>query len=117
VLLRRRAGAGAFILSTYPLEYMAAVTPAVNPEPTHRLYAALAREVGIVPDVRVDDPRVMVSELVRDDGVRLVWFVSQSETAIAVKPALTAGSLFDGERAADTVELPPFGVAVLELRN
>ncbi len=116
VLLRRRVGLGQFVLSTYPLEYMAAVSAAVNPEPTHLLYAALARESGIVPDVRVDDPRVLVSELVRDDGARLVWFVSQHEDTLAVVPVLASGSLFDGDQPIDAVKLEPFGVAVLELR-
>ena len=117
VLLRRRVGKGQLVLSTYPLEYMAAVTPAVNPEPTHRLYAALAVESGAAPDIRVDNPLVMVSELVRDDGARLVWFVSQSDAPLAVKPLLKSGGLFDGDRAVDTVELDPFGVVVLELRT
>jgi hypothetical protein len=96
---------------------MAAVTPAVNPEPTHRLYSALAAESGVVLDVRVDDPRVLVSELVRSDGVRLIWFVSQSDSALTVAPLLTAGGLFDGDRVVESVELEPFGVAVLELRG
>jgi endo-1,4-beta-mannosidase len=117
VLLRHRVGSGQFILSTYPLEYMASVTHEVNPEPTHRLYAALAAERGIVPDVRVDDPRVMVSELVRDDGARLIWFVSQSNEPLEVRPLLVAGSLFDGDREVEHVQLEPFGVSVLELRT
>jgi endo-1,4-beta-mannosidase len=117
VLLRRRAGKGSLVLSTYPLEYMASVTREVNPEPTHRLYAALAKEAGIVPDVRVDDPRVMVSALVRDDGARLVWFVSQSAEPLTVTPVLAAGALFDDNERADRVDLDPFGVVVLEYRN
>ncbi len=117
VLLRRRVGAGQLILSTYPLEYLASVTREVNPEPTHRLYAALAAESGVVPDVRVDDPRVMVSELVRDDGARLIWFVSQSDEPLSVSPALASGGLFDGSSAAETVDLDPFGVVVLEYRS
>jgi endo-1,4-beta-mannosidase len=116
VLLRRRVGSGQLILSTYPLEYMASVTREVNPEPTHRLYAALAKESGIVPDVRVDDPRVMVSELVRDDGARLVWFVSQSAEPVSVTPILASGALFDGDTRAERVDLDPFGVVVLEYR-
>jgi endo-1,4-beta-mannosidase len=117
VLLRRRTGEGQLILSTYPLEYMASVTREVNPEPTHRLYAALANESGIVPEVRVDDPRVMVSELVRNDGARLIWFVSQGDRTLSVTPILAAGRLFDGNSAVEKVELGPFGVVVLELRN
>jgi endo-1,4-beta-mannosidase len=117
VLLRRRIGAGQLLLCTYPIEYMAAVSPAVNPEPTHALYAAIARDAGVVPDVRVDDPLVCVSELVRDDGARLIWFVSQSESPLTVTPVISAGTLFEGERAAEVVDLDPFGVAVLELRR
>jgi len=116
VLLRRRIGKGQLILSTYPLEYMAAVTPAVNPEPTYRLYSALAVESGIFPEVRVEDPRVMVSELVRDDGARLIWFVSQSEEPLAVTPIVASGALFDGDTVSENVVLDPFGVVVLEYR-
>ena len=117
VLLRRRVGKGQFILSTYPLEYFASVTPAVNPEPTHRIYEALAAETGTQPDVTVDDPRVMVSELIRDDGVRLFWFVSQSDEQLSVTPTLAAGALYDDDTATATVTLDPFGVMVLELRG
>ncbi|MDQ1552537.1 MAG: hypothetical protein QOD50_1959 [Actinomycetota bacterium] len=117
VLLRRRVGTGQLILSTYPLEYMAAVTPASNPEPTHRLYSALAVESGILPEVRVEDPRVLVSELVRADGARLIWFVSQSAEPLSVKPTFTSGALFDGDSVADLVAIDPFGVVVLEYRN
>jgi endo-1,4-beta-mannosidase len=116
VLLRRRVGTGQLVLSTYPLEYLAAVASAVNPEPTHRLYSAFAAESGVVPDVRVDDPHVLVSELVRSDGVRLIWFVSQSDGPLSVRPLLRAGRLFDGDRVVESVELEPFGVVVLELR-
>ncbi|HEX4058749.1 MAG TPA: cellulase family glycosylhydrolase [Galbitalea sp.] len=116
VLLRRRAGKGQLVLSTYPLEYFAAVNREVNPEPTHRIYAALAAEAGVVPDVRVDDPRVLVSELAHDDGTRLIWFVSESNESLTVTPILTSGALYDGEQVASTVTLAPFGVAVRTLR-
>ena len=116
VLLRRRVGRGQLVLCTYPLEYMAAVTPAVNPEPTHRLYSALALESGVAQDVRIADPRVMVSELVREDGARLVWFVSQSDESISATPLLSSGGLFEVDTPVDTIELDPFGVVVLEYR-
>jgi endo-1,4-beta-mannosidase len=112
VLLRRRVGSGQLVLSTYPLEYLASVTREVNPEPTHRLYAALAAESGVVPGVRVDDPRVLVSELVHDDGTRLIWFVSESAEPLTVTPILPSGSLRDGDDEATTVTLAPFGVAI-----
>ena len=117
VLLRRRTGKGSLVLSTYPFEFMASQSREVNPESTHRLYAALAREAGIVPDVRVDNPRVLVSELVRDDGARLVWFVSQSEESLSVRPVLASGALFADDRTIEDVVLEPFGVVVLEYRN
>jgi endo-1,4-beta-mannosidase len=117
VLLRRRFGTGQLVLSTYPLEYFASVTREVNPEPTHRLYSALAKESGVVPDVRVDDPRVLVSELVRADGARLIWFVSESAEPLTVTPVTSGGSLFDAEAERTSVVLDPFGVVVLEYRN
>jgi endo-1,4-beta-mannosidase len=115
VLLRRRIGSGQLVLSTYPLEYFASVTREVNPEPTHRIYAALAAEAGVVPDVRVDDPRVLVSELVRDDGARLIWFVSESDEPLTVTPVLAVGALHDGGTAVTTVTIPPFGVEIRTL--
>ena len=58
VLLRRRVGDGTAVLCTYPLEYMAARTPRVNPEPTWRLYDALAETAGVERPLRCADPRV-----------------------------------------------------------
>jgi endo-1,4-beta-mannosidase len=60
-LLRHRIGRGAMVLCTYPLEYMAAKTPRVNPEDTWRLYSALAEEAGVGRPWHVEDPRVMVA--------------------------------------------------------
>ena len=45
-LLRRQAGRGSLILCTYPLEYMAAAAPRVNPDATVALYGALADARG-----------------------------------------------------------------------
>lgn len=115
VLLRRRVGSGQLVLSTYPLEYLASVTREVNPEPTHRIYSALAAEVGAVPDVRVDDPRVLVSELVHDDGTRLVWFVSESDRPLSVTPILRSGALHDDGAKVTRFRLDPYGVAILTL--
>lgn len=110
VLLRRRVGAGAMILATIPFEYFAAVRPEANPEPTWRIYDALADEAGIPRPVRVDDPRVMAAELVRDDGTRFVWLVSQSAEPVEV--AVSSLTHRDGS-ATDSVKLPPYGVEVL----
>src|SRR4051794_10501683 len=62
-LLRHRVGAGAMVLCTYPLEYMAARTPRVNPEDTWRLYSALADEAGVARPWHVEDPRVMAARV------------------------------------------------------
>ncbi|HLL68508.1 MAG TPA: cellulase family glycosylhydrolase [Micromonosporaceae bacterium] len=119
-LLRRRVGTGAIILCTYPIEAMAAATAHVNPEQTWRLYAALAREAGVTVPIEVDDPRVLVDCLDREDGVRFVWLVSQSASPLTITPRSYAASdlvdLHTGEPI-DAVDLPPFGVRVLRMTN
>lgn len=117
-LVRRRVGEGAVVLCTYPLEYMAAATPWVNPEPTYRIYDGLASMAGVGRDVAVDDPHVLVSEMRRDDGRRFIWFVSQSERAVDVKPHLASGLVLRDEgsdQPLTEVALDPFGVCIAEL--
>jgi endo-1,4-beta-mannosidase len=117
VLLRRSVGQGAMVLCTYPLEYMAAITPRCNPEPTWRLYAALAAESGTSPQVRVADPRVLVGELQHADGRRFTWFVSQADARLEVEPQVSGSPLVDPDGASvSVVALDPFGVVVLERR-
>jgi len=119
------SGKGRLVLCTYPLEHMAAQTMGVNPEPTWRLYAALAEVAGVTPEVRVLDPRVIVGEMVHESGRRFVWFISQSETPISFTPIVRGGTLRALGRAtpldptsapngAPLLELPAFGVSVLE---
>ncbi|WP_258038577.1 cellulase family glycosylhydrolase, partial [Streptomyces sp. SM12] len=72
-LLRRRVGRGAVVLCVYPLEYLAACTPRVNPEAGATLYDALATEAGVRRPVTVRDPRVAVDRLVHEDGHAFVW--------------------------------------------
>ncbi|RAJ63342.1 endo-1,4-beta-mannosidase [Streptomyces sp. Amel2xB2] len=116
-LLRHRSGAGALVLCTYPVEYMAAVTPHVNPEPTWRLYAALAAEAGAAPEVSVPDPRVLTARMTHEDGRRFVWFVSQHDRPLTAEPLVTGGGALRDLDGAELrgVELPPFGVAVAEM--
>ncbi|QPP06457.1 cellulase family glycosylhydrolase [Streptomyces bathyalis] len=116
-LLRRRTGTGALVLCTYPVEHMAAVSPGVNPEPTWRLYAALAAEAGAVPEVSVADPRVMTGRMEHEDGRSFVWFISQHDEPLTAEPVLTGGgALKDLDGAGlDAVELPPYGVIVAEM--
>ncbi len=121
-LLLRTTGQGAVVLCTYPVEHMAAVSAAVNPEATSGLYQALAVHAGVRRLVTVDDPRVAADVMVRADGARFAWLVSQADERLAVKPALAdglrltpvtaaAGGAMDGE----AVLIDPFGVAVLRL--
>jgi hypothetical protein len=106
------------ILCTYPLEHMAALTPAVNPEATQVLYGALAVHAGLDRPVTVDDPRVAVDQLVHSDGRRFVWLVSQSDCELAVKPTVATGldlRTLAGNPVDSELALPPFGVGVYEL--
>ena len=63
-LLRHRTGAGWMVLCTYPIEHMAASRPQANPEPTWRLYSALADAAGVDRPVRTDDPRTIVGPII-----------------------------------------------------
>jgi endo-1,4-beta-mannosidase len=115
-LLRRRIGTGSIVFCTYPIEAMAAGNSEVNPEQTWRLYRALAAEAGVSAHVRVDEARVLVDCLDRDDGTRFVWLISQSLSPLTVTPRTRTGSpLHDLHTGAEvsTVELSAFGVVVL----
>ena len=131
-MLEHRVGSGRLVLCTYPLEHMAAQTMGVNPEPTWRLYAALAEVAGVAPEVRVHDPRVIVGEMVHDSGRRFVWFINQSDAPLSFTPLVASGMLRALEPAGagqgapkqsdasmarervSTIELSAFGVSVLE---
>jgi endo-1,4-beta-mannosidase len=114
VLLEQRAGAGRLVLCTYPLEQLAAATARVNPEPTWRVYDALAELAGVSRPVTVEDPRVMAAELRHRDGRNFVWLVSQADTEVTVKPTVD-GHLADLHtgRPVDEVTLDAYGVRVL----
>jgi endo-1,4-beta-mannosidase len=114
-LLRRQVGRGSLILCTYPLEYMAAVTPRVNPDATVTLYNALATHAGVRRPVSVDDPRVACDVLVRDDGTRFAILVSHADEQLKVKPVLATSdglATLDGSDVIDTVTMGPFGINV-----
>jgi endo-1,4-beta-mannosidase len=118
-LLRRRCGTGWVVLCTYPLEHMAAVTPRVNPEPTFRVYDALAALAGVHRPVAIEDPRVSADVLVHADGRAFAFLVSQADAPVQVKPVLTEGTALaepDGSEPAEIV-LEPYGVRVLEIRS
>jgi endo-1,4-beta-mannosidase len=117
VLLEHRTGAGRIVLCTYPIEHMAAANPRVNPEPTYRVYDALAEIAGVTRPVTVADPRVLAAELRHRDGRVFAWLVSQAAAEATVKPTV-AGDLVDldtGEPV-EEVTLGPYGVRVLQRR-
>jgi hypothetical protein len=107
------------ILSTYPLEHMAAVTPRVNPEDGVTLYDALGTHAAVRRPVTVADPRVVVDRLEHEDGRVFVWLVSQARQEITVNPVVEGdAALYDLDGTpVDTVGLPERGVRVLELRG
>jgi endo-1,4-beta-mannosidase len=114
VLLERATGDGRMVLCTYPLEQLAAATPRVNPEPTWRIYDALAELGGIHRPVTVEDPRVMAAELRHRDGRTFVWLVSQADTEVAVKPTVQGhlADLHTGQPV-EELTLDAYGVRVL----
>ena len=116
-LLRRPADAGDLILCTYPLEYMAGVTPRVNPDATVTLYRALAAHAGVRRPVSVDDPRVACDLLVRDDGTRFAVLASHAPQKLTVVPEIDGGgtlTTLDGGRVSGGVTIDPFGIMILE---
>ena len=117
VLLRRRVGSGWMVLGTIPFEYFAGQRAESNPEQTWRIYDALADQAGIDRPVRVEDPRVMCAELVRDDGTRFVWLVSQSPEALEVSPRADGELRRRDGSAVDSISLAPYGVEVLILEK
>ncbi|QUH01392.1 beta-galactosidase trimerization domain-containing protein [Saccharopolyspora erythraea] len=116
-LLRHVTGEGQAVLCTYPLEHFAASNARVNPEPTYRIYAALAAVAGVRRPVVVDRPEVFADALVHEDGRRFAWLVGQNAEPITVTPRVE-GSLHDLVTGAEVpeIELLPYGVRVLELR-
>jgi hypothetical protein len=92
-LLEHRVGAGRWVLCTYPLEHRAAQTAGVNPEPTWRIYSALAELAGVAPQVSVPDPRVTVGELVQEGGRRCRLVHQPGRRAAALLPHAARGSL------------------------
>lgn len=103
---------------SYPVEHMAAATPQANPEATSAIYDALAVHAGVRRLVTADDRRVACDVLVRSDGARFVWLVSQASEPVTVKPELAPGlwlARLDGSAADGAATLAPFGVGVFRL--
>lgn len=108
-LLAQRVGAGTALLCTYPLEYMAACSPRVNPEPTWRLYDALAELAGVDRPLRCDDPRVACGA-VRHGSRSLAGITNLSDEAVTAT-VRQAGS------PPRTVELGPYDARTFALNH
>jgi endo-1,4-beta-mannosidase len=118
-LLVRDVGAGRIVLSTYPVEYLAANTPRVNPNDLVRLYGALAMVAGVRPAMSVDDPRVFADVLEHEDGRRFGWIVNLAGGKVTVRPLLPDGAgltnVDDGTPVAREFTMDPYGVEVFEV--
>lgn len=114
-LLRHRVGSGSMILGTIPFEYFAAKTPFVNPEPTWRIYEALAEEAGVIRELRVDDPRVLAATMTRDDGARFGWLVSEIDEPLHVVPESQSTLYSLAGEEIQGVDLEPYGVAIVQI--
>jgi endo-1,4-beta-mannosidase len=104
------------VLCTYPLEHMAEANGQVNPEPTYRIYDALATVAGIERAVRTDDPRVLADTMSHVDGRRFAWLVSQHPDELTVTPSGATLRTLDGEPVT-AVTLAPYGVQVLAVHS
>jgi endo-1,4-beta-mannosidase len=119
-LLRNADGEGWMVLCTYPLEHLAASRPRANPEPTWRLYSALATAAGVDRPLRADDPRVIVGGLeVGRTQAYLALNVSPDDVRARLVAApgavLTTTPVGPGPapESTDELSLGPYEVAVL----
>lgn len=74
-----------------PLRALRRRDPFVNPEPTWRIYDALASQAGVARAVRVAGPAGAAAELVHHDGRRFVWLVNLAATTVSVQPVVAGG--------------------------
>lgn len=119
-LVERQVGEGAMVLLTSPVELWSARRPRTNPDATARLFRALAARAGALPEIHTDRLDVLIDELRRDDGTRLVWVVSEAQTPVGVPLTAPAGAPFtdveSGTPVEGEVQLDPYQVRVLEGR-
>ena len=103
-LVERRVGSGRIVLLTCPIEYFAARTPAINPDPATTLYRWLAEAADALPNVdNGGDPRLIVDTLTRNDGA--TFAIVASEHADATSPTVGGAAL----------SLPPWGSAIARI--
>jgi endo-1,4-beta-mannosidase len=113
-LLQHGLGSGSTVFCTYPLEHMAARTPRANPEPTWRLYSALADIAGVPRPVRVDDPRILVGRL-RSANSETAVFVNCSEETVTAIPVAAEGSELQLPEGPLTID--PFGATAVSCES
>ncbi|WP_412541212.1 cellulase family glycosylhydrolase [Longispora sp. K20-0274] len=115
-LLVTEVGAGRMVLSTIPVEAFAAYRPNANPDPTWRLYRALAVLAGVTVEVSVDDPRIMVDTIEHESGARYAWLVNPGRESVTARYSGPVSSVtLSGEPVGDEVTLPSCGVGVVRL--
>ncbi|MEV6526088.1 cellulase family glycosylhydrolase [Longispora sp. NPDC051575] len=115
-LLVTEVGAGRMVLSTIPVEAFAAYRPNANPDPTWRLYRALAAVAGVTVEVSVDDPRVLVDTIEHSSGARYAWLVNPGRESVTARFRGTVSSVtLSGEPIGGEVTLPSCGVGVVRL--
>ncbi len=113
-LLRNRIGAGWVVLCTYPIEYMAASSPAANPEATWQLYSALADMAGVSRPLRAEDPRVTIGALrVGGKDAFLAMNISPDVMDIRLVPRVGAISRAPAGERIETLHIAPYEVALL----
>ena len=110
-LLAHDVGRGRAVLCAYPVEYMAARSPRVNPEPTWALYDALADEAGVVRPLRCHDARVSCATL-RLTGGDLAVVTNLSAGAVSAELDSSGGTAWEdvlsGEKWDGAMMLAPY---------
>ncbi len=121
-LLTRPIGRGRLVLSTYPIEYFAAVRPRANPDDAAvEFYRALETIAGVTLPVRVRENDIWCDRIIRDDGTTFLWLVSEraapAAASLQAEGAIQLRDLFTGEVVQHPIDLPPYGVAVYQLET
>ena len=89
-----------------------AVSAAVNPDATALLYAALAAEADVLPELRVEGNDVILGEMEHPDGTGYVWLINMTDADATATPRGADLVTLDGDSVGQVI-LPPFGVEVL----
>lgn len=120
-LVRRRHGAGSVLLSTYSVEYFAAMRAhAHDSDDVRILYEALAAEAGCPPPPVTAAGAVVAESLVRDDGARILVAVNVTGnpiTAVVDRSATDAIDIESGQPWGTELQLGPFDYRIAMARS